>query len=915
MDPTASSEQISPSSKPGLLDRVFTAFETLAYYHPWWVLSTSLILAAFSLWFTATHLQFNTLREDLISKDMKFHALYQQYRERFKDFDGMIVVVEGEQPDAMKLFADQLVERLQNRPEISSEIYYKVDTNYFKDKSLLFLEPDALEQLAGNLNSHQGFLEQVNASPGINTLLGSLNREISAGVVDTLLSDMLGTEDEEGEQDDTADLGLLISLLGQMTRQVKGDAAYRSPWGNFLEEEESHPLREAGYLVSEDESLLFILLNPQETEGDFAGSKNAIDGIRAISRELAPDFPKIQVGMTGGEVISSDEMYTTHSDVKNASKYALTGVALLFIIFYRRVTEPLLAVFTLLISIAWAMGYTTLAVGHLNIISVVFTTILIGLGIDFGIHILCRYREERRMGHPACLAMRNTLQLTGRGNLAGAVTTTIAFGAMVFTDFVGIVELGIIAAGGIMLCLLGMVLLLPALISLEERWRKPVYTLPERVGKRNALFEKLYSHYYLIIFASLALLIGCGYVSKDLYFDYNLLNMQAKGVEAVHYEMKIIENAKRASWNAALIADNLQDAKEKYRVLQAMPSVGKVESLLMAIPENQEARMQKVAALAPLIDPLEVAPEDEPFSLRAVRVAMKKIRFKLRKKEKEGEQDDVFEASLRARQLDEALQNTDPETAATRLKQFSRTLFVDYRSKIADLKRSVHPTPVKLEELPQDLKDRFISTDGKYLLLVYPNINIWEREAMEKFLYEMRRIDPDVTGNAVHMFESSRLMIDAYIRAGLYALAAIVLYLMLTLRNIKTTVLVLLPTLAGAVLTLGLMRLTGVQFNLANLVILPLILGIGVVDGVHILHRNREEPECGKNVISKSTGQAVILTSLTTMIGFGSLMVADHQGVYSVGLVLTLGVGSCMFTSVTLLPALIKLCCARGWKI
>ena len=913
MGPTVPPKKLAPSSKSGPLDRVFTAFETLAYHHPWWVLSVSLIVAALSLWFTATHLQFNTLRVDLISKDMKFHALYQQYRERFKDFDGMIVVVEGEQPDAMKQFADQLVERLQSRPEISSEIYYKVDTGYFKDKSLLFLKPDALKQLADKLKSHQNFLGQVNASPGLNTLLRNLNREISTGVVDTLLTDFLGTEDEE-EKDDAADLGLLISLLGQMTRHVEGDTVYRSPWGTFLAEED-HPLREEGYLVSDDERLLFILLNPLETEGDFTGSKIAVEGIRAIIRELAPGFPEVKVGMTGGEVISSDEMFTTQSDVKNASKYALTGVALLFMLFYRRVTEPLLAVFTLMVSIAWAMGYTTLAVGHLNIISVVFTTILIGLGIDFGIHILCRYREERRLGNEAYRAMRNTLQQTGRGNLAGAVTTAIAFGAMVFTDFVGIVELGIIAAGGIVLCWLGMVLLLPALISIEERWRKPVYTLPERVGKRDAWFEKMYSHYYVIIFVSLALLTWCGYVSKDLYFDYNLLNMQAKGTEAVHYEMKIIENAKRASWNAALIADNIQDAKEKYRVLKAMPSVGKVESLLTAIPENQETRIRNVKALAPLIDSFQMEPEDEPFALRAVRATVKKIRFKLRKKEKEGEQDDVYEASLRARQLDEALQNTDPVTAANRLKAFSRTLFGDYRTKIADLKRSAHPTPVKLEEIPQDLKDRFVSADGKYLLLVYPSINIWEREAMEKFLYEMRRIDPDVTGNAVHMFESSRLMIEGYIHAGLYALASIFLYLMLTLRNIKTTILVMLPTLAGAILTLGLMRLTGIQFNLANLVILPLILGIGVVDGVHILHRYRETPECGKNVVSKSTGQAVVLTSLTTMIGFGSLMVADHQGVYSVGLVLALGVGSCMITSITLLPALMKLCSARGWKI
>ena len=914
MNPTIPPIETSPTPKPGPLERVFTACETLAYYHSWWVLSVSLILAVASLWITANHLKFNTSRQDLISKDMPFHVLYQQYRERFKDFDGMIVVVEGEHPETMQQFADQLAVRLQNRPEVSSEIYYKIDTEYFKSKSLLFLEPDDLEQLAGKLESHREFLERVNASPGLNTLFASLNREISTGVVDTLLTDFLGTGEEAEDQDDPADLSLLITLLAQMTRHVEGDARYRSPWGTFLAEED-HPLREAGYLVSDDERLLFLLLDPEETEGDFAGSKDAIEGIRAIIRDLIPGFPHIRVGMTGGEVISSDEMHTTHADVKKASRYALIGVSLLFILFYRGITKPLLAVFTLVVSISWAMGYTTLVVGHLNILSVVFTTILIGLGIDFGIHILCRYREERRLGLGACQAMRNTLQQTGRGNLAGAVTTAIAFGAMVFTDFVGIVELGIIAAGGIVLCLIGMVLLLPALIALEERWRKPVYDMPQRVVRRDALFEKMYSHYYLIIFISLGLLLWAGYASRDLVFDYNLLNMQAKGTEAVAYEMKIIENAQRASWNAALVADNLEDAREKYRTLKTMPSVGKVESLLSALPENQEARIRNVESLAPLIDPMEVAPQDEPFSLRRLKAVLKKIRFKLRKKEKEGEQDEVYEASRQARQLDAALHKADPQTAAQRLKEFSRKLFVDYRKKIADLKRSVHPTPVKVEEIPQDLKDRFVSADGKYLLLVYPGINIWEREEMEQFLDEMRRIDPEVTGNAVHMYESSRLMINSYIRAGLYALAAIFLYLTLTLRNFKTTLLVLLPTLAGAILTVGLMRLTGIQFNLANLVILPLILGIGVVDGVHILHRCREVPECGKNVISKSTGQAVVLTSLTTMIGFGSLMVADHQGVYSVGLVLTLGVGSCMITSITLLPALIKLCWARGWKI
>jgi len=767
------------------------------------VIAVSLLLAGVSIGYTLNHLGFKTSRLDLISHDHEFQVLYQQYRQQFEDFDGMIVVVEGDDPEPMKNFAEALVEKLNTRRETFSQIYYKVDTGYFKNKALLYLEKEELQELGGKLESHQDFLEAVNRSPGLNTLLRSINQEISVGMVDSLLTDFLGTDTEDEE---TADLSLMIALFKQMTAHLKGETRYRSPWDAFLNRQDN-PLKSAGYLVSDSGNLLFLLLNPVETKGDFAASKGAIDIIRGMIAELQPGFPEVQVGLTGGEVISSDEMFTTHQDAKRASKYALAGVALLFILFYRDVIKPLLAMFTLLVGIAWALCYTTLSVGHLNIISVVFTTILIGLGIDFGIHILCRYREERRLGRDSYAAMQTTLQQTGQSNVAGAVTTAIAFGAMAFTSFVGIIELGIIAAGGVLLCLLAMVLVLPSLITLEERWRKPVYVLPSRVIRRDHLSEQIYSHFNVIIVVCLAVLVGAGVVAKDLYFDYNLLNMQARGIEAVEYEMKIINDGQRASWNAAVIADTLEEAEEKYKTLKTLSSVGKIESILSAIPEDQAGNIAEIKKIAPLLDGFKVEPKDENFSLSALHQTLDNIRFKLRKKEKAGADDDVFEASEWARRIAEVLQHTAPATAATRLSQFSQKLFADYRIKMADLKSSAHPTPVKIEDLPEDLKTRFMSADGKFLLLIYPNINIWEREAMEKFLFEMRQIHPKVTGNAVHMFEATQLMIDGYIRAGLYALVAIFLYLLLTLRNLLATLLVLLPTLAGAVLTAGLMAL------------------------------------------------------------------------------------------------------------
>ena len=146
-------------------------------------------------------------------------------------------------------------------------------------------------------------------------------------------------------------------------------------------------------------------------------------------------------------------------------------------------------------------------------------------------------------------------------------------------------------------------------------------------------------------------------------------------------------------------------------------------------------------------------------------------------------------------------------------------------------------------------------------------------------------------------------------------MVAIFTYILVSFGNIRATLIVLLPVVTGSMWTVGIMGLAGISFNLANLVILPLIIGIGVVNGVHLVHRYREEKDKNVNILSKSTGQGVILSSLTTMIGFGSLMVADYQGIYSLGLVLTLGVGCCLLASITLLPAMLKLCAAKGWDL
>lgn len=895
-----------------ILDRFFFSIEHFAYTHSFAVITISLILAALSVWVTVEKLTFKTGRGDLVAKDLPYVQRHEMFRKEFDDFDGMIVVVEGDDPEQKKNFAEALAEKFKSQSNIFSDVFYKIDTSYFKDKGLLFLDPKELADLFQKIEDRQQFLEDVNASPSLDQLLRSINSEISVGMVDTLLSDFIGSEN--GEKDDTADLGLLISLLKQMAAHLEGEAPYQSPWASFFTGNEE-TLKEQGYLISGKENLMFILVTPNEDKTSFTGYKDSIEIARRLVDETREQFPKVKVGITGEDVIASDEMTLTQVDVKKATLIALAGVSLLFILAFRGIAKPLMAVFCLIVALCWSMGFTTLTVGHLNILSVVFTTILIGLGIDFGIHILERFKEERMAGEDISSSLQKTVEGTGRGNFAGAITTALAFGAMTLTDFVGVAELGWIAAWGILFCMLAMLLLLPALLAVEEKFWETDYTGVRQSIAKKKWVDGLFGHYYIIISVCL-LLVGLSTFSlKNLAFDYNLLHLQAKNTEAVAYEIKIMQNANRSTWSAVMLADTLERAQEKLKAVKALSTVGEVESILSLVPANQVENLEFLKGNSSVLSDLYVEEEDTPFSIKSIARSLKRIRFKLRSKEEDGPTNSVQEAGVGVQRVTDIMNNTDPEVAQKRLTAFSKQLFADYRSKIADLRKNANPSPVEINKLPGEMRKRFISNKGRFMISIFPSVDFWDIDQREKFLTELRNVDPDVVGNAVHMFESTRLMKEGYVNGGLYAMAAIVIFVFLTFKNFKTTLFIFLPVLVGSFWTIGIMDLVGVRFNLANLVILPLILGIGVVNGIHIIHRYREEPDKSIPVLSKSTGQAVILSSLTTMIGFGSMMVADHQGIFSLGLVLTIGVGSCLVASITIVPAVLKLSTEKGWKV
>jgi len=239
-----------------------------------------------------------------------------------------------------------------------------------------------------------------------------------------------------------------------------------------------------------------------------------------------------------------------------------------------------------------------------------------------------------------------------------------------------------------------------------------------------------------------------------------------------------------------------------------------------------------------------------------------------------------------------------------RLSAYQHRMAGDLLSRLHTLRIMANPEPPQLTDLPQGLVERFVGKDGKkFLLQIYSKGDIWDMEAMEKFVGDVRSVDPRVTGNPLQTYEASRQMQQSYVQAAWYALAAILLVLFLDFRSLRYTLLAMLPVGLGMLQLFGILGILDVALNPANMIVLPLILGIGIDDGVHVVHDFRRRN--GPYRMSASTASAVLITSLTTMVGFGSLMIASHRGLQSLGRVLTIGVSCCLFTSLVMLPALL----------
>ncbi len=891
-----------------VLSRLLQVWINWVLSWPRLVLGVAFVTAIGSVALTASKLEMLTDQLELISENHPFIAL----SDRLDDFNKhskrtLHVVIEAASPPRAISFVKELASRIEKDRDHFESIFYRVDPEPFKAWQLLYLDKPDIVALQEKIESHADLIGKIAEEPELLSFLRLLNQQMASRMVGELFTGFLKEDEAKESSQEPFDLSFLIDTLEGLSSYLNGAPRFQSPWSSLLTGSSWDPELE-GYFWESHKRYLIAFVTPRKSDEGMLVTLDSLDRLRKNIQEIKASFPDVKAGVTGQEALNNDEMSTVMDDMAIATWLSILGVFLLLVAFRRSFRRPLLQGVSLCVGLCWSFGAATLLVGHLNMLSVVFAPLLCGLGIDSAIHWFSRLEEEERAGSDGMDAViRRVVERSGPGIVLACLGTTLAFLPFVLTGFRGLMELGLITGVGILLNLFADFSVLPALtLLLGGRGKTRVLTQTETIPRDLIRFNPASAR--LVLWATGAVAFVCLLSASQVYFDLNPLRLQTADAESVVWEKTLIENAERSALFASSFAMSEEEVSTKSRAFAALPSVASVESAFSLLPEDQGAKIPLLRALGPLVPPmqpfrLESRPSDQ---VEFVRV-LERIRFKLQDEEaaKWGAEKPVVEQMARVRELASGIIATlqGAPDAMDRLLAYRVRFHEDLKDKWDTLEKGIHATPMGVEDLPEKLR-RWFYQDGTFLLRVFPRESVWEEHALTRFVREIQSVDPEVVGDPVSLYVFASAFKTACIKASIYAVIAILVLLLVTLRDLRLSLIAFVPLFLGTLLTVGIMGLANIQFNLANSIFMPLVVGAGVEYAVVILSRWRE----GRMVpghLPLSTAKGVILAALTTTVGFGALMISHHRGIFSLGFVAWAGSICILLSAILVLPAIL----------
>ncbi len=804
----------------------------------------------------------------LVDSRASFIREYGTYKAAFPQHRRLnVIVIDGEDARRTRGAEAALLCGLRADPKLFPQIFAPGADRFLNRHALLYLDIDALGELVDDLAAAQPALALLSRDPTLRGLADLFER----------------TDDRER-------LDRLAKIVAGTVADVASGGGDAVSWGEVLLGDAAAPRRR---LIVFQGSLL-------DDEGSVA--RRQADTVRDIvTREGLVASNGIRVSMTGRGPLSSSELSAAVSSIQFAGVLSLVFVVVLLWVGLGSLRAILAAILTLAAGLAFTAAFAAVAVGTLNVLSLTFAVLFVGLGIDFAIHlILRRAAEPDHDGQPGDATRNWSHVVRGLGptvSLCG-LTTALAFLSFWPTTFRGLAELGLIAAAGMIIAVVVSFTVLPALIeilnlSLRTRHHgRAVRTVARMLSGAEAASTK---HARTVSVAALILFVGSVAVATQLRFDFNSLNLQSKDSEAVRTLVSLHADGTITPYSLTIPVSDLAAADRASAVLTAMPEVGAVKTLRDLVPVDQDLRLAIIDEARILLGPSVLAPTTVPGpNAEARKTAAERL----------GSMSGSPAVARMATAFSAMAGLSEPDAGLARLEHLIASDFTETMSMLRD---TLSAEPVSVDTLPAELLARETGEGGQLRVVVLPRDDLRDFEALGAFVGAVHAKFPTATGRPALESGVGDIVVDAFRQAFITSVLAIFVILLVTLRSFTDAALVMVPLLLAASLTAATMVVFSMPLNVANVIVLPLLLGMGVDNGLHIVGRYRESGSV-MDVYRSTTPRAVIVSVLTTLFSFVALAFAEHRGMASMGQLLAISIGFLLVSTLCVLPALL------GWR-
>ena len=806
-------------------------------------------------WVAVTQFRINSELSHLIDQTSDWRVDFDRFGEEFPDLiKTAVIVVKGNSIGAVEEATQSVVARLEAMDTFFSHVAAPGSEPFFRDHALLYMDLDQFDDIVDRLAEAQPLISRVVDDAGLSTvfeLVGDAVENETDAPLDTITKNLVAT--------------------GRGVLQGEGGKV------RWVDE----------FFTNSDTRYQLIFVKPKSTFDTTLPDAQLMAGLREMRAELS--LPNgVEIFFTGEIPLQHEEIEAAISGITTAGWVAL-GLLLLVLIVGVRSGKIIAATFSMLgIGVLWTSAFAMLAVGEYNTLSIVFLVMFFGLGVDFALHFSLRFQEAVNTGDTSTVqALTLTTQSVGRAIALCSITTAVGFLGFWPTAYEGLADLGVISACGMVVACFLTFTYLPAFYGLVGQPRAHEMDLPTSEGVVHWLLARKGWVLGSVAVGGTVAAIAASQAS----FDYSVLAIKDAKSESMVALRTLQQEGLSTDYRLVVVSDE----PVVKRTIEALTVVKEVVVPTDLVPEQQEEKLLGIEDLQfmywQLLEDNEVQLSDE--------------------------REDVAQAAL---DLAEGLRRKNQSEFAELLhvlEQFSARRDVDWRawqeaflsdliSEVHWLRRALLVEEVGFDDLPSSSRSRLIGETGLQLAVIKPAEKIVEVDALSRFINEVKELYPHVTGRPVVEWGVGRIVINAFQEALVYAFVGISLILLVTLRRLSMAMLILCPLVLAALCTFGLGVALNMPLNMANILVLPLIFGLGVDNGIHVVDRFMGEGDVD-HLMHSSTPRAVLLSTMTTIGAFAALSISPHMGTASIGLLLTIAIGFLLVFTIFLLPVLLEI--------